>query len=48
VLAAGAVGVLVAGVNRPRWCRRAAIAAWTIIPVAFAWFVLTGQLASRT
>ena len=48
VLATGAVGVLVAGVTRPHWRRRAAIAAWTMIPVAFAWFVLTGRLASRT
>jgi hypothetical protein len=48
VLAAGTVGVLVAGVTRPRWRRRAVIAAWTMIPVAFGWFVLTGQLASRT
>ena len=48
VLAAGTVGVLVAGVTRPRWRRRAVITAWTVIPVAFGWFVLTGQLSSRS
>jgi len=32
-------------VKRPRW-RVAVIAAWTLIPVGFAWFVLTGRLSS--
>jgi hypothetical protein len=47
VLAAGTVGLLVAGATSPRWRRGAAIAAWSVIPVAFAWFVLTGRLSSR-
>jgi len=46
VLAALDVGILVVGVKRPRWRRVAVIAAWTLIPVGFAWFVLTGRLSS--
>jgi hypothetical protein len=45
VLAVGMVGVLAAGVTRPRWRRRAVITAWTMITLAFGWFVLTGQLS---
>jgi hypothetical protein len=46
VLAAVDVGILVAGVKRPGWRRAAVIAAWTLIPVGFAWFILTGRLSS--
>jgi hypothetical protein len=46
VLAAVDVGILVAGVKRPRWRRTAVIAAWALIPVSFAWFILTGRLSS--
>jgi hypothetical protein len=46
VLAAVDVGILVAGVRRPRWRRTAVIAAWALIPVSFAWFILTGRLSS--
>lgn len=48
VLAVGTAGVLVAGTTNRRWRRGAVITAWTVIPVAFAWFVLTGRLSSRS
>lgn len=46
VLAAVDVGILVAGAKRPRRRRAAVIAAWMLIPVSFAWFILTGHLSS--
>jgi hypothetical protein len=46
VLGAVDVGILVAGVKRPRWRRAAVIAAWTLILVGFAWFFLTGRMSS--
>ena len=46
VLAAVGVGILVTGVRQPRRRRAAVIAAWMLIPVAFAWFILTGRLSS--
>ena len=46
VLAALDVGILVAGMKRPRWRRAAVIAAWALIPVGLAWFILTGRLSS--
>ena len=46
VLAAVDVGILVAGVKWPRRRRAAVIAAWMLIPVGFAWFILTGRLSS--
>ena len=46
VLAAVDVGILVAGVRQPRRRRAAVIAAWMLIPVGFAWFILTGRLSS--
>jgi hypothetical protein len=46
VLAAVDVGVLVAGLRRPQQRRAAVMAAWLLIPVAFAWFILTGRLSS--
>jgi hypothetical protein len=46
ILAAASVVVLGAGVRRPSWRRGAAITEWMIVPVGFAWFLLTGRLAS--
>lgn len=46
VLAAVDAGILVAGVKRPRRRQTAVIAAWMLIPVSFAWFILTGRLSS--
>jgi hypothetical protein len=44
VLAAIAVTALLVGANRPS-LRRAAVGAWTLIPVEFGWFLLTARLA---
>jgi hypothetical protein len=46
VLAAIDVGILVAGIRQPRWRRTAALVAWMLIPVGFAWFILTARLSS--
>jgi hypothetical protein len=51
-LAAGAIGQfvldLVLGRKRPAWRRPAAIIAWALIPVAFAWIVVTTTLGSKS
>src|ERR1700722_13401069 len=39
------VALLVTGI-RPAWRRRAAIAAWLIIPISAAWFALTATLGT--
>jgi hypothetical protein len=46
VLAVVDVGILVAGVKQPGRRQTAVIAAWLLIPVSFAWFILTGRLSS--
>jgi hypothetical protein len=48
ILAAASVVVLGAGIRCPSRRRAAAITAWMIIPIGFAWFLLTGRLASRS
>jgi hypothetical protein len=46
LLAAGSVVLLAAGLKRAACRRAAAIAAWMIIPIGAAWFVLVGRLIS--
>jgi hypothetical protein len=52
VLAIAAVALLVLdlvlGRKRPAWRRPAAINAWALIPVAFAWIVVTTTLGSKS
>jgi hypothetical protein len=48
ILAAASVVVLGAGLRCPSWRRAASITAWMIVPIGFAWFLLTGRLASRS
>jgi hypothetical protein len=46
LLAAGSVVLLAAGLKRASCRGDAAIAAWMIIPIGAAWFVLVGRLIS--
>ena len=47
VLAAAAIGVLVAGVRRPGWRRGTVLAEVLIVLAAFGWFFLTAWLQRR-
>jgi hypothetical protein len=47
VLAAAAIGVLVAGARRPDWRRGTVLAEVLIVVVAFGWFFLTAWLQRR-
>ena len=47
VLAAAAIGVLVAGVRRPGWRRGTVLAEVLIVVAGFGWFFLTAWLQRR-